>query len=195
MAEKEKTTEVPTREQVEAERERLQYGSRFRRTMRNVIAVLIVVAAAAVLVSTLVLPVFRIYGSSMSPTLQEGDMVVGTKSERMEQGDLIAFYFNNKILIKRVIATAGEWVDIDEDGTVYVNGEELDEPYLDQKAFGECDIELPYQVSDGQVFVMGDHRDVSIDSRSTSIGCVSQEQVAGRLFFKLWPLSRIGAAK
>ncbi len=195
MAGKEKTPEVPTREQVEAERERLRYGSRFRSTLRNVIAVLIVVAAAAVLVSTLVLPVFRIYGSSMTPTFQEGDMVVGTKSEHMEHGDLVAFYFNNKILIKRVIATAGEWVDIDKDGTVYVNGEELDEPYLEQKALGECDIELPYQVPDGQVFVMGDHRDVSIDSRSTSIGCVSQEQIAGQLFFKIWPLSRFGFVK
>lgn len=143
----------------------------------------------AVLVATLWLPVLQIYGSSMTPTLEEGDIVVSIKSKTYETGDIVAFYYNNKILIKRVIAGSGDWVDLDEDGTVYVNGEKLDEPYVKDKAFGECDLELPYQVPESRIFVMGDHRSVSVDSRSKAVGCVAEEQIVGKLVFRIWPLT------
>jgi signal peptidase I len=145
-----------------------------------------------VLVATLLLPVLRIYGTSMSPTLNDGEIVLSLKSGNFETGDVIAFYYNNKILVKRVIAGPGDWVDIKDDGTVYVNNVELDEPYVVEKAFGECNIELPYQVPESRVFVMGDHRSVSVDSRNTSIGCVSEEQIVGRLVMRIWPLTDIG---
>ena len=143
----------------------------------------------AVLVATLWLPVLQIYGSSMTPTLEEGDIVVSIKSKNYETGDIVAFYYNNKILIKRVIASSGDWVDLDEDGTVYVNGEKLDEPYVKDKAFGECDLELPYQVPESRIFVMGDHRSVSVDSRSKAVGCVAEEQIVGKLVCRIWPLT------
>lgn len=143
----------------------------------------------AVLVATLWLPVLQIYGSSMTPTLEEGDIVVSIKSKTYETGDIVAFYYNNKILIKRVIAGSGDWVDLDEDGTVYVNGEKLDEPYVKDKAFGECDLELPYQVPESRIFVMGDHRSVSVDSRSKAVGCVAEEQIVGKLVCRIWPLT------
>ncbi len=158
------------------------------RSIRNALAVLVVSAAAAILIATLVMPVFRIYGSSMTPTLTEGNLVIATKSTSYEAGDLIAFYFNNKILVKRVIATEGQWVNIDKDGDVYIDNVLLEEPYITEKSLGECDIELPYQVPEGRIFVMGDHRDVSIDSRSASVGCVSDEQIAGKIHFRIWPL-------
>jgi signal peptidase I len=129
----------------------------------------------------------------MSPTVKNGEIVVLMKNTDVEQGDLIAFYYNNKILVKRVIAFAGDWIDIKDDGTVYINGEELDEPYLTEKSLGECDLEFPYQVPDGKVFVMGDHRSVSVDSRSSQIGCVSEEQIVGKLKFRVWPIKRIGS--
>ena len=170
------------------ERHRRTYGL----TLRSTIYSLITVAAVAVLVATLFLPVLQIYGTSMTPTLYDGDVVVSVKTGRLERGDVVAFYYNNKILVKRVIAGPGQWVDIDEDGSVYVDGELLDEPYVEEKALGTCNIELPYQVPDGRWFVMGDHRSVSVDSRDQSVGCVSEEQIVGRLTFRLWPLNRIG---
>ena len=156
---------------------------------------LITVAAVAVLVATLVLPVLQIYGTSMTPTLSDGDIVVSVSGSEFEAQDIIAFYYNNKILVKRVIATAGQWVDIDEEGNVSVNGTPLDEPYVFEKALGECDIDLPYQVPEGRVFVMGDHRSVSVDSRSTSVGCVAQEQIVGKLVFCVWPFTNFGQIK
>jgi signal peptidase I len=152
--------------------------------------VLVVVAAVAVLIATLLTPAFRIYGSSMTPTLQEGEFVLSVRTANFRRGDLVAFYFNNKILVKRVIAFPGEWVDIDTDGNVTVDGKQMDEPYLDEKALGACDIKLPYQVPDDRYFVLGDHRSTSIDSRNSAIGCISKEMVAGRLLFKVWPLIR-----
>ena len=130
----------------------------------------------------------------MTPALEEGNIVVTLKGSAYERGDLVAFYYNNKILVKRVIALSGEWVNIDEDGRVYINDIYQEEEYLaeGERAMGECDIELPYQVPEGRIFVMGDHRSVSIDSRSSTVGCVAEEQVVGRLLFKIWPFTGIG---
>ena len=186
---------APTALQLEAELARVNSRRRYGRVLRSMVYTLITVAAVAVLVATLLLPVLRIYGSSMTPTLTEGEIVVSVNGSDFEQGDIIAFYYNNKILVKRLIAGPGDWVDIDESGNVYVNGELLDEPHLTEKALGECDIELPYQVSDGRYFVMGDHRSTSVDSRSTAVGCVSGEQIVGKIVFSVWPLSRFGPVK
>lgn len=173
--------------QWENELKRSRYKENYKRNFKNTVFSLITIAAIAVLMATLVMPIFRIYGTSMTPTLSNGDLIVAVKGSSFDKGNIIVFYFNNKILVKRVIATAGEWVDIDEDGTVKVNGEVIEEPYLDNKAFGECNIELPYQVPEGKVFVMGDHRDISIDSRNTAVGCISEEQIVGKLFLRFWP--------
>ena len=183
---------VPTVAQLEQELKRETYRRRYNRVLRSTIYTLITVAAVAVLVATLFLPVLRIYGTSMTPTTTDGDIVVSVKGGSFERGDIIAFWFNNKILVKRVIAKAGEWVDIDEAGNVSINGEPLDEPYLTEKALGECDIELPYQVPDGRLFVMGDHRSTSSDSRSSAVGCVAEEQIVGKLVFRVWPLGEFG---
>ncbi len=183
----------PMVEQLEEELKRTAYQKRFRRMVRSTVSTLIVVAAVAVLISNLLLPILRIYGSSMTPALTDGDIVAAVRSGSYERGDVIAFYYNNKILVKRVVGLPGEWVDIDADGNVSINGEPLDEPYLEEKAPGECDIELPYQVSDGRYFVMGDHRSVSSDSRSSEVGCVPEEQIIGKLIFRLWPLNEFGA--
>lgn len=171
---------------------RLKYKRRYRSVLRSTIYTLITVAAIAVLVATLWLPVLQIYGSSMTPTLADGDILFTVKTSDLQQGDIIAFYYNNKILVKRVIAGPGDWVDIDEDGRVFVNSQELDEPYLNDRAYGDCNIELPYQVPDGRFFVMGDHRATSVDSRNTAVGCVAQEQVVGRIIFRIWPLKQMG---
>ena len=160
--------------------------------LRSTVSVLFVVTAAAVLVSNLLLPILRIYGSSMMPTLMDGNIVAAVRNGSYERGDIIAFYYNNKILVKRVIGLPGEWVDIDGQGNVSIDSEPLDEPYLDEKVLGECDIELPYQVPDGRYFVMGDHRSASSDSRNSAVGCVLEEQIVGKLFFRIWPLDEFG---
>ena len=183
----------PMVEQLEEELKRTAYQKRFRRMVRSTVSTLIVVAAVAVLISNLLLPILRIYGSSMTPALTDGDIVAAVRSGSYERGDVIAFYYNNKILVKRVVGLPGEWVDIDADGNVSINGEPLDEPYLEEKSPGECDIELPYQVPDGRYFVMGDHRSVSSDSRSSEVGCVPEEKIIGKLIFRLWPLDEFGA--
>ena len=187
--------DLPTTAQIEQERNRLRYKRRYSRTLKSTIAILIVVAAAAVLVATFWMPVLRIYGASMSPTLEDGQIVVCVKSSRFETGDIVAFYHGNKLLIKRFIAGSADWVDIDDDGNVSVNGEVLDEPYIDEKAYGETNIELPYQVPDARYFLMGDNRDVSVDSRSTAVGCISDEQVVGKVIFRIWPLNRFGSVR
>lgn len=189
---KHEITELPTTEELEVELSRVKHKRRYKSILKSTIFTLITVAAAAVLVATLWLPVLEIYGTSMTPTMQDGDIVFSVKSSKFEEGDVIAFYYNNKILVKRVIASAGDWVNLDEDGNVYVNDTLLEEPYLEEKALGEVDISLPYQVPDEKVFVMGDHRATSVDSRSDTVGCVSQEQIVGRIVFRIWPLARIG---
>ena len=187
--------EFPSSAQLESELNRIKYKSRFAGALRSTIFTLITVAAVAVLVAILLLPVLRIYGNSMTPTLSEGEIVVSVKGSNFETGDVVAFYYNNKILIKRVIAQSGDWVDIDQDGTVYVNNIKIDEPYVTEPAFGECDIKLPYQVPENRIFVMGDHRSVSVDSRSSSIGCVSEEQIVGKIVFRVWPFNGFGFVK
>ena len=183
---------IPDIPQLEAELKRVQYKRRYATVLRSTVYTLITVAAIAVLVATLWMPVLQIYGGSMTPTLSDGNIVVSVKSSDFQSGDIIAFYYNNKILIKRVIAEPGDWVNIEEDGTVYVNNERLEEPYLTEKALGECDIEMPYQVPESRLFVMGDHRSVSVDSRSTAVGCVAEEQIVGRILFCVWPLKEFG---
>lgn len=187
--------EVPSVDELRLELKRVRYKSRYRAVLRSTVYTLITVAAVAVLVATLWLPVLRIYGTSMTPTLQDGEIILTVKTSNLEPGDIISFYYNNKILVKRVIALPGEWVNLDEDGNVYVNDVLLEEPYLTEKALGECDIELPYQVPDGKIFVIGDHRSTSVDSRNTAVGCVSQEQIVGKIIFRVWPLDRFGAVE
>lgn len=183
---------IPELSSLKAELERVEYRSRFRAVLRSTTYILIVVAAVAVLVATVWLPILQIYGSSMSPTLSEKDIVVATKSSKLHQGDLVAFYIGNKILVKRCIAGPGQWVNIDKDGTVYVDGQPLEEPYIAEKSFGECNITLPYQVPENRWFCLGDHRATSVDSRHSSVGCVGEEQVVGKIIFRLWPLHNLG---
>ena len=184
--------ELPTTDSIKKELDRYTYRRNFLRTLRNTAFTLVVVAALAILVAVLLMPILRIYGSSMSGTVDNGDLVASIKTSDMKTGDVIAFYYNNNILVKRVIAVSGDFVDIDEEGNVYVNQTLLNEPYLSSKAFGETNIELPYQVPEDRIFVMGDNREVSIDSRNTAVGCVSGEQVVGKIVFRVWPLSDIG---
>lgn len=188
----EKQRQIPEIEVLEAELQRVKYKKHYSKVLKSTIYALITVAAVAVLVAVLLLPVLQIYGNSMGPKLADGDIVVSVKGTTYEKGDMIAFYYNNKILVKRVIAQAGEWVDIDEEGNVYINGEILAEPYLVEKSLGSCNIELPYQVPEGRTFVMGDHRSVSVDSRNSAVGCVSEEQIVGELVFRIWPVKSIG---
>lgn len=189
---KNKPTQLPTALQIEEELNRVKYHQRYRSVLRSTIFTLITVAAAAVLVATLLMPVLQIYGSSMVPTLSDRNIVLTLKTSDFESGDVVAFYYNNKILVKRVIATSGDWVNITEDGDVYVNDVLLEEPYLEEKALGECNIELPYQVPESRIFVMGDHRSISVDSRNTAVGCIAEEQLVGKLVFRIWPLEFFG---
>ena len=184
---------LPTMEQVEEERRRIRYRAAYRRALFETVEVLLLVAAAAVLISTLFLPVLQISGDSMEPTLSNNDIIVLVKTDRFQTGDLCSFSWNNRTLIKRVIGVSGDWIEIGADGTIYLNKEPLDEPYVTDKSLGECDLKFPYQVPEGALFLVGDHRETSIDSRSTVIGSVSREQVIGKVLFRVWPLSRFGS--
>lgn len=184
--------DLPTIQQLEAERNRLRSKNRYNRTLRSTVAILVVVAALAVLVATLWMPVLRIYGTSMFPTLTDGQVVITVKTRCFRSGDIAAFYHGNKLLIKRYIAGPGQWVDIDRVGNVSIDGKALDEPYLTDKAYGETNIDLPYQVPDDRYFLMGDNREVSVDSRNTTVGCVARDQIVGKVVFRIWPLKDFG---
>ena len=190
--EAEEKADMPTLQEIEEELAREKKKNRYGRGLRRTIYALVIVAAAAVLLAVLLLPVLKITGTSMQDTLQDGDVVIAVKGSGYTEGDVVAFYYNNSVLVKRVIAEAGDWVDIDEDGTVYVNNVSLDEPYITEKALGDCNIELPYQVPEGKVFIMGDHRATSVDSRNTAVGCVDEDDIIGRLVFRIWPFSSFG---
>ena len=190
-----RSTDLPTLEQIRRERSRLQYRSRYGRALRSTLRGLAVAAALAVLVATLWLPVLRIYGSSMWPTLMDGQIVLCVKTRSFAPGDVTAFYHGNKLLIKRYVAGPSDWVDIDDSGNVTVNSEPLEEPYLAEKAFGQTNISLPYQVPEGRYFVMGDNRDASVDSRNTAVGPIAMDQVVGKVFFRIWPLREFGVVK
>jgi signal peptidase I len=184
--------EFPSADILKAELKREKYKYRYRSVLRSTVSTLIVVAAIAVLVATLWMPVLQIYGTSMTPTLEEGQIVISLKDSHFQQGDLVAFYLGNKLLVKRVIAGPGDWVEITPDGNVYLNGEFLEEPYVLDPALGQCDLVFPYQIPDERYFLMGDHRETSVDSRSSVVGCVSLEQIVGKIVFCVWPFSQIG---
>ena len=181
--------DMPQLDELQKELKRERYRRRYRRLLRSTVNALIVVAAVAALVATLILPVLQIAGTSMEPNLNDGDIVLLVKTKDLKTGDLCAFYYSNKILVKRVIATPGDYIWIESDGTVFLNGEPLDEPYITEKSLGECDVEFPYQVPENHYFVMGDHRGTSIDSRSTVIGCIAEDQMLGKILCKIWPLT------
>ena len=184
---KKKEVSLPTKTQIETERKRYRRQKAYNKALGGTVYVLTIVAAVAVLIATLILPVLQIEGTSMEPTLYNGDIVLLMKTTRFDHGDLCGFTWNNKLLIKRVIGLPGDWIEIDTDGTVYLNGEKLDEPYVHRQAFGECDLEFPFQVPQEQYFVIGDMRESSIDSRNTLIGCIPKDQIVGKVFFRVWP--------
>lgn len=187
-----KQTELPSSQDVEQELKRERYKHRYKRTLKSTIFALVTASAAAVLIATLWLPVLQIFGSSMTPTLNEGEIVVSVKVNELEPGDIVAFYYGNKVLIKRYIAGPGTWVDIQEDGTILLDGQVLEEPYLAEKAFGICDLELPYQVPEDTYFLVGDHRETSVDSRHSSVGCIAEEQMVGKIIYRVWPFDVFG---
>ena len=184
--------ELPSLEDLKAELRREKYKNRYRAVFISTVSTLVVVAAIAVLVATLWMPVLQIYGNSMTPTLEEGQIVISLKDSEFQQGDLIAFYLGNKLLVKRVIAGPGDWVEIEQDGKVYRNGVYLEEPYVSELALGQCDLEFPYQIPDERYFLLGDHRETSVDSRSSVVGCVAEEQIVGKIVYCVWPLAAFG---
>ena len=186
---------IPSVEEIEKEYNRIKEKKKYNSALRGTINLLIFIAAISILISSFLFPILQIYGASMTPALNDGELVICRKTHSFEQGDIVAFYYNNKILLKRMIAGPGDWVEMDQEGNVYVNNTLLDEPYVDEKALGNCDIECPYQVPENRYFFMGDHRSVSIDSRHSTIGCVSDEQIVGKLVLKIWPLKSFSIIK
>ena len=191
MSKRKRRAQFPQLEEIEAELQRLQSRKTYNRALRSTIYTLVVVAAVAVLVAMLCLPVMKVSGTSMEPNLNTDDIIMGVKTNSFSTGDICCFYYNNTLLLKRVIANAGDWVEIDQDGYVYVNGTRIDEPYVQELSYGICDITYPYQVPDGQVFVLGDNRATSVDSRSSVIGCIDVNEIVGKVLLRIWPLREI----
>lgn len=189
------TIDRPDVVQLEKELEHERHKRKYNRTLRSTVGILTVVAAAAVLLATVFFPVLRIYGSSMTPTVNDGEVVIAFNSRDFKTGSVAALWYGNKLLVKRIIASPGQWVNIDTGGNVFVDGQLLDEPYVSEKSFGDCNIDLPYQVPEGHYFVLGDHRNISQDSRNTAVGCVSKDQIVGKLIFRIWPLKEAGSVK
>ena len=192
MKQNKQVQQIPSVDALRAELKREKYKRRYRAVLRSTVSTLVVVAAIAVLVATLWMPVLQIYGNSMTPTLEEGQIVISLKDSEFRQGDLVAFYLGNKLLVKRVIAGPMDWVEITEDGRVFLNGELLEEPYVSELALGQSDLEYPYQIPDERYFLLGDHRETSVDSRSSVVGCVAEEQIVGKIVYCVWPFSRFG---
>ena len=188
---KKREVSLPTKSQVETEQKRYRRQKAYNKALRGTVYVLTIVAAVAVLIATLILPVLQIEGTSMEPTLSNGDIVLLSKTTRFNRGDLCGFTWNNKLLIKRVIGLPGDWIEIDTNGDVYLNGEKIEEPYVNKKALGECDLQCPFQVPQEQYFVVGDMRENSIDSRNSLIGCIPKDKIVGKVFFRIWPFKRI----
>ena len=186
------TQNPPSIEELKDELKRIRYHKRYRSVLRSTIYTLLISAACAVLVATIFLPILQIYGTSMAPTFDEGDIVVSVKGMEFSTGDLISFYVGNKLLVKRYIAGPGQWVNLDEEGNVYVDDVLIPEPYVAEKALGDCNIELPYQVPESRYFVLGDQRISSVDSRNTAVGCIGEDQIVGKIVFRVWPFDRFG---
>ena len=190
-----KISDIPSSAVIEETIKKHKYQKRYSRVLKSTIFSLITVAAFAILIATLWMPVLQIYGASMTPTIDNNDIVISFKTKKLNTGDVVAFYHGNKLLVKRCIAGPAEWVDIDVEGNVSVNGQILEEPYISEKNIGTCDITLPYQVPEDKYFVMGDHRETSVDSRTTTIGCISEDEIVGKIVFRVWPLNKIGVIK
>ena len=185
---------MPSSLEFRQELKRVRHGKEYTHTLRTTVYILLTVAAVAVLIATLFLPVLQVTGTSMEPILESGQIVVALKNADFKRGDVIAFYYNNKVLLKRVIGLPGDRISIDLSGNVSVNGYELDEPYLTDVAFGSCDLDFPYQVPDGKYFVLGDHRESSQDSRLSAIGCIADEYIIGKIAIRVWPLEDFGVS-
>lgn len=179
----------PTKKEIKDELNRINYKARYGTLLKSTLYTIIIIAAISAIISTLVMPVLQISGNAMEPKYKNGDIVVSIKTKNLKSGDIVAFYHGNKILVKRVIATSGDWVNIDKTGVVYVNGQKLEEKYLTVKGLGETDIKYPYQVPNESYFVLSDDRTNNIDSRLEEIGSVKQDDLIGKVLFKVWPLS------
>ena len=190
-----KISDIPSSVVIEETIKKHKYQKRYSRVLKSTIFSLITVAAFAILIATLWMPVLQIYGASMTPTIDNNEIVISFKTKKLNTGDIVAFYHGNKLLVKSCIAGPAEWVNIDPEGNVSVNGQILEEPYISEKNIGTCDITLPYQVPEDKYFVMGDHRETSIDSRTTTIGCISEDEIVGKIVFRVCPLNKIGVIK
>ena len=185
-------SDIPSIEALKEELARENARHQFRRSLWNVAVVLVVVAAVTALVATRLLVLIQINGDSMSPTLASGEVIFLHQTKEIRKGDIVGFYYGGRILLKRVIGSEGDWIEMDREGNVYVNGEPLSEPYLTERSLGKCNLEFPYQVPEGMLFVLGDNRAVSVDSRTRSLGCVEESRIVGRAVFRAWPLERVG---